>query len=193
LGRQAAARLIEHGYSRAPVTRGDLDEVVGVVSLRDMVAQPDRPLGDVARPAVFLPETLLVIDALRRMQSEREQLALVVDEHGGVEGMVTVEDLVEELVGEIYDEADRDVKAVERLTDGSIMLNGHFPVHDLEDIDVYLPEGDYTTVAGLFVDRLGRIPKRPGDTVEVEGWILKSMEVRGRAVQRILLRRAEEG
>jgi putative hemolysin len=193
LGRQAAARLIEHGYSRAPVTRGDLDEVVGVVSLRDMVAHPDRALGDVARPAVFLPETLLVIDALRRMQSEREQLALVVDEHGGVEGMVTVEDLVEELVGEIYDEADRDVRAAERLTDGSIMLNGNFPVHDLEDIDVYLPEGDYTTVAGLFVDRLGRIPKRPGDTVEVEGWILKSMEVRGRAVQRILLRRAEEG
>ena len=105
--------------------------------------------------------------------------------------MVTVEDLVEELVGEIYDEADRDVKAVERLRDGSIMLNGNFPVHDLGDIDVYLPEGDYTTVAGLFVDRLGRIPKRPGDTVEVEGWILESIEVRGRAVRRIRLRRAD--
>jgi putative hemolysin len=191
-GREAAARLIEHGYSRAPVIRGDLDDVVGVVSLRDMVAHPDRALEDIARPAVFLPESLLVIDGLRRLQSEREQLALVVDEHGGVEGMVTVEDLVEELVGEIYDEADRDVKAVERLPDGSLMLNGNFPIHDLEDIDVYLPEGDYTTVAGLFVDRLGRIPKRPGDTVEVEGWIVESIEVRKRAVRRLRLRRADQ-
>jgi putative hemolysin len=192
-GKGAAARLVERGYSRAPVIRGDLDDVVGVVSLRDMVAHPDLALEDVARPAVFLPESLLVIDALRRMQSEREQLALVVDEHGGVEGIVTVEDLVEELVGEIYDEADRDVKAVERLPDGSIMLNGNFPIHDLEDIDVYLPEGDYTTVAGLFVERLGRIPKHPGDTVEVEGWILESLEVRKRAVRRLRLRRADQG
>jgi putative hemolysin len=190
-GKEAAARLIEHGYSRAPVIRDDLDDAVGVVSLRDLVAHPDRALQDVARPAVFLPESLLVIDALRRMQSEREQLALVVDEHGGVEGIVTVEDLVEELVGEIYDEADRDVKAVERLPDGSIMLKGNFPIHDLEDIDVYLPAGDYTTVAGLFVDRLGRIPKRSGDSVEVEGWILESNEVRGRAVRRLRLRRAD--
>jgi putative hemolysin len=142
---------------------------------------------------VFLPESLLVIDALRRLQHEREQLALVIDEHGGVEGIVSVEDLVEELVGEIYDEADPDVRAVERLPDGSLLLNGNFPVHDLGDIDVYLPEGDYTTVAGLYVDRLGRIPKHPGDQVEVEGWILESTEVRRRAVRRLRLRRADQG
>jgi putative hemolysin len=72
-------------------------------------------------------------------------------------------------------------------------LNGNFPVHDLGDIDVYLPEGDYTTVAGLYVDRLGRIPKHPGDQVEVEGWILESTEVRRRAVRRLRLRRADQG
>jgi putative hemolysin len=193
LGREAAARLIEDGHSRAPVIRGDLDDVVGVVSLRDLVTHPDQTLETVARPAVFLPESLLVIDALLRLQHEREQLALVVDEHGGVEGIVSVEDLVEELVGEIYDEADPDVRAVERLPDGSLLLNGNFPVHDLGDIDVYLPEGDYTTVAGLYVDRLGRIPKHPGDQVEVEGWILESTEVRRRAVRRLRLRRADQG
>jgi putative hemolysin len=193
LGREAAARLIEDGHSRAPVIRGDLDDVVGVVSLRDLVTHPDQKLETVARPAVFLPESLLVIDALLRLQHEREQLALVVDEHGGVEGIVSVEDLVEELVGEIYDEADPDVRAVERLPDGSLLLNGNFPVHDLGDIDVYLPEGDYTTVAGLYVDRLGRIPKHPGDQVEVEGWILESTEVRRRAVRRLRLRRADQG
>ena len=190
---EAAVSLIDQGYSRAPVIRGDLDDVVGVVSLRDLVTHPDQTLETVARPAVFLPESLLVIDALLRLQHEREQLALVVDEHGGVEGIVSVEDLVEELVGEIYDEADPDVRAVERLPDGSLLLNGNFPVHDLGDIDVYLPEGDYTTVAGLYVDRLGRIPKHPGDQVEVEGWILESTEVRRRAVRRLRLRRADQG
>jgi putative hemolysin len=187
----AAVRLAEEGYSRAPVIGEDLDDTVGVVSLRDLVKAPDRTLASVARPAVFLPETVLVIDALRRLQNEREQLALVVDEHGGVEGVVSVEDLLEELVGEIYDEADPDVKAVERLGDGSLLLNGNFPIHDLEDIEVYLPEGDYTTVAGLFVERLGRVPKHPGDKVEVEGWILESTEVRKRAVRRLRLKRAE--
>lgn len=185
----AAVRLVEQGYSRAPVIRGDLDDVVGVVSLRDLVAHPGETLGDVARTPVFLPEALQLIDALRRLQAEREQLALVVDEHGGVEGIITIEDLVEELVGEIYDEADRDVEAVERLPDGSFLLVGGFPIHDLGDIDVYLPEGDYTTVAGLFIDRLGRVPHKPGDRVEVEGWLLESTEVAGRTVRRLRLSR----
>lgn len=190
IAREAALQLADHGHSRAPVIRGDLDDVVGVVSLRDLITHPDQLLEDIARPAVFFPETVLVIAALRRLQEEREQLALVINEHGGIEGIVSVEDLVEELVGEIYDEADPDIKAVERLSDGTILLNGNFPIHDLGDIDVYLPEGDYTTVAGLFLDRLGRVPGRPGDRVEVEGWILESVEVRGRAVRRLRLERA---
>ena len=160
-----------------------------MVSLRDLITHPDQSLKDIARPAVYLPETVLVIAALRRLQEELEQLALVVDEHGGTQGVVSVEDLVEELVGEIYDQADPDVKAVERLADDSILVNGNFPIHDLDDIDVYHPEGDYTTVAGLFLDRLGRVPGRPGDRVEVEGWILESVEVRGRAVTRLRLER----
>lgn len=191
VAREASIHLAEQGHSRAPVIEGNLDQVVGVVSLRNLITNPDQKLSDIARPAVFLPGTVLVIDALRRLQEEREQLALVVDEHGGIQGLVSVEDLVEELVGEIYDEADPDVKAVEHLDNGSLVLTGSFPIHDLDDIDVYLPEGDYTTVAGLFVDQLGRVPDRAGDRIQVGDWILESVEVRGRRVQRIRLERAK--
>lgn len=191
IAREASVQLAEHGHSRAPVIDRDLDQVVGVVSLRNLITNPDQTLSDIARPAVFLPETVLVIDALRRLQEEREQLALVVDEHGGIQGLVSVEDLVEELVGETYDEADPDVRAVEHFDNGSLLLKGSFPIHDLEDIDVYLPEGDYTTIAGLFVDRLGRVPDHPGDRIQVEDWILEAVEIRGRRVQRIRLERAK--
>jgi putative hemolysin len=189
LARNAALQLADRGHSRAPVVRGNLDDVVGMVSLRDLITHPDQLVEEIARPAVFLPESVLVVAALRNLQEEREQLALVVDEHGGTQGLVSIEDLVEELVGEIFDEADPDIKAVERHADGSMIVNGNFPIHDLDDIDVYLPEGDYSTVAGLFLHRLGHVPTRLGDRVEVDGWILESLEVRGRAVTRLRLKR----
>ncbi len=186
----AARRLADHGHTRAPVVDGSLDEVLGMVSLRDLITQPGLHLSEIVRPAVFLPEVIPVVAALKRLQEAREQLAIVVDEHGGVQGVVSVEDLVEELVGEIYDDADPDVKAVVHLPDGSLLLEGAFPIHDLDDIGVYLPQGAYTTVAGLFIDRLGRIPEYPGEEIEIEGWILESVDVRNRAVRRLRVKRA---
>lgn len=114
-------------------------------------------------------------------------LAVVIDEHGGGAGIVTVEDLLEELVGEIYDETDRDVAGVEHEADGSLLIAGSFPVQDLADLGVELPEGDYATVAGMVLAALGHIPDRPGDTVALDGWTATVLAVDHHAITRIRL------
>jgi putative hemolysin len=186
---EAIELLITAGHSRAPVGQGgDLDYVSGVVHLRDLV-RATGPVGRVARPPLFFPETAKALDVLRDMQMGHQQLAIVIGEHGGGEGIVTLEDLVEELVGEIYDESDRDILNVEHQADGSIVVPGRFPVHDLPDIGVEVPEGDYATVAGVVLHGLGRIPDEPGDTTEVGGWEMTVLAVEHRAVTRVHLRR----
>jgi putative hemolysin len=121
------------------------------------------------------------------MQRERQPLAIVINEYGGTEGIVTVEDLLEELVGELSDEFDPDVAAVGREPDGSMVLPGSFPVHDLPDLGVELPEGPYATVAGLVLDRLGRIPGG-GETVAVGDWQLEVLAVDRNTIERLRLR-----
>jgi putative hemolysin len=188
--REALDQLARSGHSRAPVGEdGSLDETVGVVHLRDLLCEGDRPVREVVSELCAFPETVGVLDALHELQVRRVQMAVVVDEHGSTTGIVTVEDLVEELVGEIYDETDRDVVAVVTDADGSLVVPGGFPVHDLPDIGVYdLPEGAYTTLAGLVLDRLGRLPEGPGDVVTVAGWEIEVTSVQRRAITQIRLR-----
>ena len=187
--------LAGSGHSRAPVTKdGHLDDVVGVVHLRDLL-DDTVSLADVARAPMVLPDSVRVADALRRMKAEHEQLALVVDEHGAVDGIVTLEDLLEEIVGEIYDETDSDVVAVRTEADGSIELPGTFPVHDLVDVGVDLrdaPAGQYATVAGLVLLILGRIPEEPGDVVEVSDWKIEVLAVEHHAITQVRLRSQAE-
>ncbi|GAB3974405.1 hemolysin family protein [Plantactinospora veratri] len=189
----AAARrqLAESGHSRAPVvTRGGLDDVLGIVHLRDLLDDGGTVAGHVA-PALFLPETLGVTDALRQMRQQRQQFAVVVDERGANDGIVTMEDLIEEIVGEIYDETDRDVQAVVRQPDGTLLVAGTFPIHDLPDIGLDLDEpddGDYTTVAGLVLARLGHIPTAPGETVELPAFTAQVAEIDRHAITRVRLR-----
>ena len=154
---EAVRRLVASTHVRAPVYRGDLDDVAGVAHLVDLVGAGGG-ISDHCRPALALPESVGVLEALRRMQRERQQLAIVINEYGGTEGIVTIEDLLEELVGEIYDEFDRDISGVQHEPDGAMVLPGSFPIHDLPDLGVELPEGPYTTVAGLALDQLGRLP-----------------------------------
>jgi putative hemolysin len=188
---QALRRLKDSGHSRAPVVGPTgLDDVIGVVHLRDLL-DDTGVVADHVHPALFLPETLHVTDAIRQMRHQRQQFALIVDERGATDGIVTMEDLVEEIVGEIYDETDRDVQAATREPDGAVLLAGGFPVHDLPDVGVDLDEdddGSYTTIAGLVLARLGHIPTAPGETVTLNGFTAEIVEVTGRAITRIRVR-----
>ena len=184
---QALEALVASGHSRAPVAHdGNLDDVVGVVHLRDLIGEGDRPVGELSGELAAFPETAGVLDVLHEMQTRHLQLVLVVDEHGAAAGIVTVEDLLEEIVGEIYDETDRDVVSIRREADGSLVLPGRFPVHDLVDVGVDdMPEGPYATVAGLVLDLLGRVPEAPGDTVVVAGRSIEVLAVDGRAITEV--------
>jgi len=184
---RALHELAASGHSRAPVAHDrNLDEVVGLVHLRDLLDQGERPVTELAAELAAFPETAGVLDVLHEMQTRRLQLALVVDEHGAAAGIVTIEDLLEELVGEIYDETDRDVVSVRREPDGSLVMPGRFPVHDLVDVGVNgMPEGPYATVAGLVLDLLGRVPEAPGDRVSVAGRTIEVLAVESRAITQV--------
>jgi putative hemolysin len=187
---EAIRTLLQSTHGRAPVYRGDLDNVLGLVTLQDLVAADgEGTVADCVRPVLALPESLGVLEALRRLQASHGQLAIVINEYGGTEGIITIEDLLEELVGEIYDEFDRDVSAVEHEPGGAMVLPGSFPVHDLPDLGVELPEGPYATVAGLVLDQLGRLPAA-GERAEAGGWSLEVLEVDHNAIQRLRLRPA---
>ncbi|MFF4880278.1 MULTISPECIES: hemolysin family protein [unclassified Micromonospora] len=189
---EGVRKLAAAGRSRAPVTGpGGLDEVVGVVHIRDLVQAGAGTVGERVRPPLLLPVTLPVAEALRQLRQEHQQLALVVDEHGGIDGIVTLEDLLAEVVGELYDETDRDVRGVIRESDGSLLVAGDFPLHDLPDLGVRLSfplSREYTTVAGLVLARLGHLPSEPGETVRLPGLTLEVVEVADRAVRRVRLR-----
>jgi len=183
-------RMIESGHSRAPVYTEAIDDADGLVGVMDLVGR-EGLVGDHARSIVALPESLGLIEALRRLQAARRSLALVVDEYGGVSGIVSMEDLLEELVGEIHDEYDRDVRDAIRQPDGACTVRGMFPLHDLEDLGIELDveSVEAVTVAGLVHELLGRLPK-VGDAVSVEGWTYTVDVTSRRAIDRVTIRAA---
>ncbi len=189
--REALDVLKASGFSRAPVAENaSLDRTIGFVHLRDLVDRDDEPVSAAASELPVFPDAAHVLSALRDLQQRRTQMALVVNEHGGAVGLVTVEDFVEELVGEIYDETDVDLDTVVQNDDGSVVLPGKFPVHDLIDLDIDLPEGDYATVAGLVLEHLGRLPS-PGESVVVEDWEIEIRTVVRHSIGEVLIRAHE--
>lgn len=182
---EAVAALAASGHSRAPVApSANLDDVIGTVHLRDLLSG-DRgtSVQNLVSAPLLLPESTRVLPALRRMQRRRISIAMVVSEHGGTEGIVTVEDLVEELVGEIYDETDRDVLSVER-RGGTVLVPGRFPAHDLPDIGIIVPDGPYATVAGVVLATLHRVPD-VGDSCQVGDWVFTVEEMDERTIARV--------
>lgn len=185
---EALPQVLASGHSRVPVYDGTPDRVVGMVQLRSLM-DGEGSLADISVPLPAFPESAPVLSTLRQLQQRRQQMALIVDEHGGFEGIVTIEDLVEEIVGEIYDEYDRDIIDVVHRADGTMELPGAFPVHDLVDLGIGVPEAAYSTVAGLILDELGRIPV-VGDSIEVAGWELTVAAMSGNAITRVVTRPA---
>lgn len=189
--REAIDALLETGHSRAPVVpEGELDDTLGIAHLRSLLTvNPGSMVSDHVAATEFFPESVRVLAALRRMQEHHQQMAFVVNEFGGIDGIVTVEDLIEEVVGEIYDESDRDVLLVEHEPDGSFLVPGRFPVHDLVDIGIEVPPGEYTTVAGLVLHELGRVPATAGERFSTNGWEVTVLTLRRRRVGRVRFRR----
>lgn len=190
LSADALAVMVDSKHSRALVVGPDgLDDVIGVVHMRDLIAATGTA-ADHSRDCMVVPESLKVSDALRQMRDQREQFAVVVDEYGAVDGIITMEDLVEEIVGEIYDETDRDLATVESEADGAMVVPGSFPLHDLPDLGIDLEDdrGDYTTVAGLILAHLGHVPKVPGEVVHIDHISAEVVEIEGRAVSKARLR-----
>lgn len=190
---EALATAVASGHSRMPILEDDAFQ--RVVHLRELVAAPDptAPVRGAGRNALVVPETLGVLDALKRLQSTRQQLALVANEYGTIEGIVTMEDVLEEIVGEIYDEFDRDTneadtRSVVREADGWLRLPGAFPVHDLRELEIDLPATEQTTVAGLITEQLQRIPDA-GEQAQIGEWRVEIVDVEGHAVTTIRLRR----
>jgi putative hemolysin len=184
------------GYSRVPVYQGQIDDVVGISYTKDLiraerVGKGEQPVTGTSRPAVFIPESKEVSALLRQMQEEKFHMAIVVDEYGGTAGLVTLEDLLEELVGEIVDEFDIEQPSVDRQSDGSFVVDARYAVDDADELlGSDLPQGPWDTVGGLMLDLVGRVPDQ-GDTVSVDGFRLTALEVRGRRIGRIRIERTE--
>lgn len=180
-----AVRLIrERGFSRIPVFTDRVINIVGVVTSMDLLSRgTDAPdLRSLMRPATYVPETKRIDDLLREMQKARVQMGVVIDEYGGAVGIVTVEDIVEQVVGEIQDEHDRTGATVERLPDGSYRVAGRERVQDLNDaLDWSLPTGDFETVAGLVLATVHRIPL-VGEEFQVGRFIFTVLEADQRRI-----------
>ena len=194
---QALALALRSGFSRIPVIGENIDDVQGMVYLKDLVRatgdRVDLPVSQVMREATFVPESKPVDDLLREMQAARIHIAVVVDEYGGTAGLVTIEDILEEIVGEITDEYDVERPIAEPLSDGSIRVTARMSIEDLAGLcDVEIPDGDVETVAGLLSQALGKVPI-PGARAVTYGLELTAEGTAGRRnrIDTVVVRRME--
>lgn len=203
--RQALALCLRSGFSRVPVIGESVDDIVGVVSLRDLARavvehgslhEAGVGVAEVMRPASFVPDIKRLHELLKEMQLSRSHMAIAVDEYGGTAGLLTIEDIIEEIVGEITDESDlEEHRPVEHLDDGTVRVSSRLPVDDLGALfDVELDDSDVETVSGLLAQRLGRVPL-PGAEAEIAGLRLRAeggKDHRGRIrINALLVRRTE--
>jgi CBS domain containing-hemolysin-like protein len=200
--RQGLMLAMRSGFSRIPVVGENVDDVLGIVYLKDLVRRTagnesgaaEMPVAQVMRDATFVPESKPVDDLLREMQAARTHMAVIIDEYGGTAGLVTIEDILEEIVGEITDEYDvAERPPVEELPDGAVRVTSRLPIEDLGELfGVELPADEVETVAGLLAQALGRVPI-PGATAVVGGLVLIAEGTAGRRnrIDTVLVRRAE--
>ncbi len=192
--RQAVDRMRGTGYSRLPVFHEDIDRIVGIVHYKDLVGplmdgKENEPVADYAYEALFVPETKDLFPLLSEMQTNRQQMAIVVDEYGGTDGLITVEDIVEEIVGEIIDESDIENKFITPLSDGTWLVDGRFPVEDALKLGWPVTESDdYETMAGWLMGMIDFVPQ-VGDEFEFGGYRFKIQAMRRRRISNIRVTR----
>lgn len=196
---EAMEVAIVNGYSRLPAydPGGGIDDVVGLVLAKDLMrGMRDRlgqtPVRPLLRPPLFVPETKRVSELLREMQARQRHMAIVIDEYGGTAGLVTLEDLIEELVGEIVDEFDVEAPALEPLPNGDWRVNARMPLDEVNELlRLDLPEGDWDTVGGLVFNAIGHVPGE-GEAVEIDGHRLRAENVDGRRIGRVRITRSRQ-
>jgi CBS domain containing-hemolysin-like protein len=198
---EAAVEIADKQHSRIPVFRSRVDDVVGIVHVFDILqaqgqAQgqgPGRTVGDVARPAVYVPESMKAIELLVELQAEGNHVAMVVDEYGGAVGIVSLEDLVEAVVGDIEDEHDDEPSPIKAEKAGTWRVEARTPVERInQELDLGLPESDeYETIAGLMIDRLRHIPER-GDVVQLAGVTIEVIAASDRAIEAVRITRQKK-
>lgn len=196
--RQAVDRMRGTGYSRLPVYREDYDTIVGIVHYKDLVApildgKGDEPVGHYAYEALFVPETKDVYPLLSEMQTNRQQMAIVVDEYGGTDGLITVEDILEEIVGEIGDETDvEDGKYVSTIAEDEWVVDGRLPVDEAAELGwPVVDSDDYETIAGWLMDTIDVVPQM-GDEFVISGYRFKIQAMRRRRISTIRVTRLPE-
>jgi CBS domain containing-hemolysin-like protein len=188
------AAVIDSPYTRYPVYRGSIEHIVGILHVRDLFSALASPgleevnVEALLRPAHMVPETKDLAALLQEFRRTGQHMAIVVDEYGGLEGIVTLEDLLEEIVGEIEDEFDLPDESIERIDDSTIHIHGTFPIDDFnEQFRLDLPQEDYHTLAGFVFGQLGHQPE-PGDVIEHEGLHFEVLEIEGSRIDRLAVR-----
>jgi CBS domain containing-hemolysin-like protein len=186
--------IIREKYSRIPVYKDRLDNIDGIVMAKDIIEYADekhkgQPIEALIRPVVFVPESMDVADLLKEFQKTKQKMAVVVDEHGGVSGLVTMEDVVEEIVGEIQDEYDTEESQIIENAPGDFTVSGRVEVEEMEEIlDLELAEDDFITVGGLVTHNLGRLPAK-GETLDIKGLSFEILEVEQKRVKKVRIKR----
>lgn len=190
--------MIQKGFSRIPVYEGDIDHILGIAHAKDLMrymtnggAHP--PLRQVLRPAFAVPESKKVQELLTEMKARHVSIGVVVDEYGGVAGLVTIEDMIEEIVGEIRDEFDVEEEPLQEVGEGEVIVSGGFSIDELNEMfGMHIEKEDYDSVGGFIANELGRLPS-VGDTVAFNGVRMKVLSVAGRRVKKVrVVKQAEE-
>lgn len=190
--------IVEKGFSRIPLYDGTVDNIVGIIYAKDLLrclTENRRPaLTEIARPPYFIPETKRVDDLLAELRQSKVHIAIVVDEYGGTAGLVTIEDLLEEIVGEIQDEYDREEAPIERVSPTEVIIDARVSIDSLSELFDYEPnedDQDYDTVGGFVYHHLGKVPVA-GDEVRVDGLTLRVLSVLGRRIKKVRATRVAE-
>lgn len=189
-GRVALERMRGTGYSRLPVCHDDIDDIIGIVHYKDLIGplmdgSIDEPVKGFMYEAMFVPETKDALPLLGEMQAAHQQMAIVVDEYGGTEGVITIEDIVEEIVGEIADESDTQGEMIALLGPGAWRADGRFSVEDAQELGWPVEASDdYETIAGWLLGALDSVP-RPGDSLAVDGFTFTIEKMRRNRIRLI--------
>lgn len=193
----AVSLVIKVGHSRIPVYEETVDNIIGVIYAKDFLQtyfEPNRAkvnLKKLMRPAYYVPESKKVRDLFAELRKEKVHMAIILDEYGGTAGLVTIEDVIEEIVGDIQDEYDQEEKVIESLSDGSLLVDARAPICDINEImEIALPDDEFETISGLVFHNLGRLPYE-GQELDIEGLHVKVERIIGRRIEKLRLRKKE--